>query len=544
MTRGAIYARVSTARQEEERTIESQLEVLKTRTQELEWDVAKERIFIDDGWSGSQLDRPAMDALRDAAADGRFDSLLVYDPDRLARNFVHQQILLEELEKRGVKVVFLERPLSENPEDRLLIQMQGVFAEYERAKITERMRRGKLHKARTGQWLNWPVPPYGYRVIKGPDGSRRAEVVEEEAVWVRQAYEWVLEDGVSARQVAKRFNERGVKPRKARIWTEGTLHRLLTNSAYTGIAYYNQRYCVEPKRRRHPNVYTKNVKSSRKRRPKEQWVPIPVPAIVTPEDQERVKGQLKKNSWQSPRNTRHEYLLRNLVVCGECGWRMMCLAQHSKDGRHTYLYYTCKTRAAVDTGRPEGNCRARMVRSDRLDAVVWDALCEWLQEPEVLRAELDVLNGTTSGIWDVEGKEAERLRASRGEWERQIQRLLDAYQAGTIQLSEFKERRSDLESRTQATEARLEELEIANRQRVKIDDLLESVEAFAQRIRHGLEDLSFEERRQVVLLLIERVVIRGEDVTIEHVVPLEGRFSGLRFDYRGRERSSEGPMGP
>jgi hypothetical protein len=185
-----------------------------------------------------------------------------------------------------------------------------------------------------------------------------------------------------------------------------------------------------------------------------------------------------------------------------------------------------------------------MVRSDRLDAVVWDALCEWLQEPEVLRAELDVLNGTTSGIWDVEGKEAERLRASKVEWERQIQRLLDAYQAGAIQMAELKERRSDLASRIHVTEIRLDELETANRQRIKVDDLLGSVEAFAQKLRQRLEDLSFEERRQVVLLLIERVVIRGEEITIEHVVPLEGRFSGLRLDHRGRERASQGALRP
>jgi len=532
MIRGAVYARVSTARQEEERTIESQLEVLKARTQELGWEVAKERIFIDDGWSGTQLDRPAMDALRDAAAEGRFDSLLVYDPDRLARNFVHQQILLEELDKRGVEVVFYTRPISNNPEDRLLVQMQGAFAEYERAKIVERMRRGKLHKARMGQWLQWPIPPYGYRLIKGPDGASRAEVVEEEGAWVRQIYSWVLEEGMSARQVAKRLNERGIKPRRARIWTAGCAYRLLTNSAYSGTAYYNQRYAVEPKRRRHPGTYTRTTRTTKKYRPKEQWVPIPVPAIVTSEEQERVKEQLKENRWQSPRNTRHEYLLRNLVVCGECGWRMSCETHHSMDGRYTYHYYACGTRTPVDTGNPEGPCPARRIRSDRLDVVVWDALCQWLQEPEVLRAELEVLNATPSGMWNAEGKEAERLRTSMREWERQVQRLVDAYQGGAIQLSELQERRRDLESRIEAAMTRLDELEVMNRQRVKLDDLMESVETFVKRLREGLEKLSFEERQRIVRLLVERVVIKGEEVTIEHVIPLEGRFSGLRLDYR------------
>jgi len=113
MTRGALYARVSTARQEEERTIDSQLEALKTCSQEMGLEVTEEHIFVDDGWSGSRLDRPAMDALRDAASEGRFDALLVYSPDRLARRFLHQQLLLEELGERGVEVVFLNRPISE-----------------------------------------------------------------------------------------------------------------------------------------------------------------------------------------------------------------------------------------------------------------------------------------------------------------------------------------------------------------------------------------------------------------------------------------------
>ena len=143
----AIYARVSTGRQEQERTIESQLEALSARARERTAAGPAPRVFCDDGFSGARLDRPGMDALRDAAADGEIRTLYVYDPDRLARNFVHQQVLLEEFQRRGVEVVFIQRPLSDRPEDRLLAQMQGVFAEYERTKIGERTRRGKMYVA-------------------------------------------------------------------------------------------------------------------------------------------------------------------------------------------------------------------------------------------------------------------------------------------------------------------------------------------------------------------------------------------------------------
>src|SRR5271156_2423953 len=145
-SRTALYARVSTARQEQEQTVSSQLEGLECAAKDLGGVIAQERRYIDDGFSGSRLDRPARDALRDAAADGLLDRVLVYCPDRLARNYVHQHVLIEELGRRGVQAHFVERPIGERAEDRLLVQMQGVIAEYERAKIMERTRRGKLHK--------------------------------------------------------------------------------------------------------------------------------------------------------------------------------------------------------------------------------------------------------------------------------------------------------------------------------------------------------------------------------------------------------------
>lgn len=531
MTRGALYARVSTARQEQERTIESQLEALHGRSRELAWDVPKELVLIDDGWSGARLDRPGLDALRDAAAEGRFDALLVYDPDRLARNFVHQQLLLEELERRRVQVHFLERPLSERPEDRLLVQMQGVFAEYERAKIADRTRRGRLHKARTLGWSNWVVAPYGYRIVVGSDKMRRLEVNEDEAHWVRQAYRWVLEESASARRVAKRLNDLGVRPRRGRIWMQNTACRVLTKSLYAGTAHYNKHQSVEPKRRRRLGSYPKKKKSSQAIRPPDQWIPVPVPAIVTPAEQMRVKERLKANRVTSPRNTRYEYLLRTLVVCGECGWKMNAVREGGRMGfpshEKTYSYYTCQNKPPVDTGRLE-RCKARRVRCGELDRVVWEALCEWLQQPEVLRTELEALESVPAGSQDVLVQEAERLQMSVKVWEQQVQRLVDAYQGGAVRLDELWERRREIEKRIEAVRRRLGDIDSVRRQKVKTDDLLKSVDAFAATLRDGLDRLTFEERQRVVRLLVERVVVRNGDVTIEHIVPLTGRYSGLR----------------
>ncbi len=537
MIRGALYARVSTLKQEQERTIDIQVEALRARAAALGWALPEDHGFLDDGWSGTRLDRPALDRLRDAAADGRLDALLVFDPDRLARSLVHQQVLLEEFARRGVQVHFLERAPSERPEDRLLVQMQGVFAEYERTRILERTRRGRLHKARTEAWAGWSTPPYGYRMVVG-ENDRRVPVIDEaEAAWVKRAYAWVQNEGLSARRVAKRLNERGVTPRRARIWSAGSAHNILTSPTYAGTAIHNRTRAAEPKRRRDPGAYARSAKSSHAPRPQEQWITVPVPALVTAEAQARVRERLSANKWQSPRDTRHEYLLRGLVVCGECGWRMTATRLHGGAGdRYEYVYYACGARDAVDTGRPEGRCGARRVRADRLDAAVWASLCEWLRDPDVLRAQLDALTSSRSTASTPGSQEEERSSKVIRDTTKQIDRLIDAFQEGVINVAELRTRRESIEKRVADARARLSELETLRRQEVKVTDLLQDVDAFAATLRSGLNNISFDERRRIALLLIDRVVVKADEeekrttVTIDHVVPLKGRFCGLRQD--------------
>jgi site-specific DNA recombinase len=178
--RAALYARVSTARQEQEQTVASQVEALDRAATSMGLTVPPALRYIDEGISGARLDRPGLDALRDAAADGLIDLVFVYCPDRLARNYVHQHVLIEDLTRRRVQVHFVEHPVSEHAEDRLLVQMQGVIAEYERAKIVERTRRGRLHKLRAGQMLPYgPQAPYGYAIDRAADGVHRIVVVDE-----------------------------------------------------------------------------------------------------------------------------------------------------------------------------------------------------------------------------------------------------------------------------------------------------------------------------------------------------------------------------
>ena len=161
--RVALYARVSTVRQAQGQTIEQQLTMLQTYLTQQGWTLDPRYLFRDDGYSGAQLARPALDRLRDCIAHADVDRILITAPDRLARNYVHQVLLVEEFQRTGCQVVFVERPMSNDPHDQLLLQIRGAVAEYERSLIAERMRRGRLQKLRAGRLLPWTRPPYGYQ---------------------------------------------------------------------------------------------------------------------------------------------------------------------------------------------------------------------------------------------------------------------------------------------------------------------------------------------------------------------------------------------
>src|SRR4051812_4952302 len=203
--RAAIYARVSTERQERQQTIASQLSALRDWASTHDHVLADAHVFRDEGYSGSRLDRPGLDGLRDAVRDAAVDVVAVFSPDRLARKYAYQVLLLEELRRVGCEVVFLHHPISDNPNDQLLLQIQGAIAEYERAVLAERFRRGKLQKARDGHIISSKAP-YGYR-YEARHGAVPARLVvdEAEAAMVRQLYAWVLEDGLTIRQCTKRL---------------------------------------------------------------------------------------------------------------------------------------------------------------------------------------------------------------------------------------------------------------------------------------------------------------------------------------------------
>jgi site-specific DNA recombinase len=353
MRRAALYARVSTNLQEREQTIQSQLAAVTRHADRQGLRHTPALTYIDDGYSGTWLDRPALDELRDHAREGRFDVVVVLCPDRLARRYAYQVLLLEELKRVGIEILFCERPIDDTPDDQLLLQIQGAIAEYERAKVLERCRRGRLHRARRGE-LAPPSTPYGYRYAArkyGGDGKIRID--EEEAAMVRQVFTWYAEEGASL----------------YRVW-----------------AYYNRR-TRRPKSGVGPRAEGSPVRSVITERPRSEWIEVPVPRIIDDSLFRRVQERTEENRRFGKRRLRRHrvYLLRGLIKCGVCGHAFSGI---TNSARPQYRYYTCNHRYGLLRGGASPTCPNKMLRGDGVDEVVWTTVRDLLVDDRALAEEL------------------------------------------------------------------------------------------------------------------------------------------------------------
>ena len=392
--------------------------------------------FVDDGYSGARLDRPALDRLRDAAEAGVLDAVLCLCIDRLARAYAYQVLILEELERFGVTVRFLEGPApSDDPQATLLIQMQGVIAEYEKAKIAERNRRGKLYRARAGEIPFWKVS-YGYRRVVDPDQGRSTiEIFEPEAEVVREIFCAYVERGVSIRQIAFELRDRGIpSPTGKPQWGTSAIDRVLHNEAYVGIVYYNRHERIEGK--------VRGRKTRLRERPREEWVPIPVPAIIDRDTFDRVPHITHENFKLSPRGAAPEtWLLRGLIQCGHCHVSCGCHSSYGRKGKLT-RYYMCRNHDLLRAGSEDRLCRERHIRAHELEQYVFDQVRQALLDPQQLLAGERAVLASAPDENELIAGQLKRLDAALDAKHTERARLLDAYQAGLLELQELTDARA------------------------------------------------------------------------------------------------------
>src|SRR5689334_9304465 len=376
----AVYVRVSTQRQAQAQTIEQQLDRLRAHLRGQGVELASEQVFRDDGYSGATLNRPGLDRLRDAVRAGEVDRILITAPDRLARNYVQLMVLLEELERAGCEVAFLDRPMGRDPQDQLLLQIRGAVAEYERTLIAERMRRGRQAKLRAGTLLPWTRPPYGYRL--DPDRPRDPTGVrldEAEAAVVRDLFAWYADEGVTVMALVQRLGRLGIaSPRGRPNWSPSALRGVLTNPIYLGQVFGNRLRARPAESRRSALLPVGRGGGAKRVADPAEWIAVArVPAIVSQDQFDRVQERLRHNRQMARRNNRvHQYLLRGLVSCGRC--RRGCSGRHLPPG---YDYYLCRTKTQMRILTPGDRCAARYTPARPLEELVWRDLCEVLAAP-------------------------------------------------------------------------------------------------------------------------------------------------------------------
>ena len=509
----AIYARVSTESQETRDTIGSQVAALRERVASEGHELVAE--FCDDGYSGARLDRPGLDALRDAAEAGVIEAVWCLSPDRLARLYAYQVIVLDELNRHGVRVLFTDAPaLDDDPQARLLVQVQGVIAEYERAKIAERYRRGKLWRARRGEVIFWKVP-YGYRRIAATaNATAHLVVYEPEATVVRRIFEDYVA-GHSIREVVRRLNLDQVPSASGKpVWGTSTVGRLLCNQSYLGRAYYNRTESIpDPHARRR----TRQVL-----RPREQWIAIDVPRIVSDELFEAARHVSRDNSQWSPRRIHDEaWLLRHVLKCGHCGVAVSCHRMRGRNGTH-HRYYYCHYHDPVRAGGEHRRCPGRNIRADALDAFVFEQLRAVLQRPDMLLAAEHVITARTPAADD------ELLQAQLKRLERRVEaisserrRLVDLYQGGLLELAEVQRRAREIDARRNTLEEQRQALIEQRSVLAQQNRLRRRIAGFACRVRGAMDELGFEQRQKLVRLVVEEVRVAGYQVVIRLRIPLD-----------------------
>ncbi len=518
--RAAIYARVSSDQQAERQTIGSQVSDLLARAAAEGRDIGEEFRFLDDGQSGASLVRPALERLRDLVAMSAIDVVYVHAPDRLARSYAHQAVLIEEFARAGTQVVFLNRPIGQSPEDNLLLQLQGMFAEYERARMLERSRRGKRYLAQVGSVSVLSRAPYGYGYVgRGAGGGvARFEVIEEKAQVVRQIFQWVGHERVSLSAVSRRLFEAGVpSPTGNAHWSRSMLWTLLSNPAYAGQAVFGKNTSIPWRpplrpargRARVPRRPFRQIPASR-----EHWVRIAVPAIIEAELFESAQEQLAENRRRHrQRCAGVRYLLQGLLVCRKCGYAFCGRWQprYPREPGRGYHYYRC---SGTESHRFHGQrrCDARVMPVAPLDTAVWEQVCRLLEDPaHVLHEYERRLHAARTGPRRVELEAVDRqLTKVRGG----IGRLIDSYAEGLIDKAEFEPRLSELRRRVAKLEAEAAALKTSAEQTRCLQLVIGKLEAFAEIIADRLEAADWATQRDLIRTLVQRIEIDDDHVRV------------------------------
>jgi site-specific DNA recombinase len=540
MSNAAIYARVSSARQKEAETIGSQTAALRTHAEQLGLNVPEPWVFEDDGHSGASLVRPALERLRDLVCQVPVDVLLVYSPDRLARKYAYQALLIEEFAKAGTSVMFVKGPRGESPEDALLVQFQGMIAEYERAQIIERTRRGKTHRAKAGTINVLSGAPFGYRYIRKTEHADASyEIVPHEAAIVAELFARYADGGVAIAELTRWLRELGLATRSGKTrWDRSTVWGMLRNPAYAGRACFGKTMRSE-----HSAGLNRTARLAGRSTPRhytvvdrarEDWLEVPVPALVDEDTWARVQRRLADNKRYASRNSRNPSLLQGICACSSCGYAYYRTSTRTTNKK--IYYYRCL--GSDDYRYQHGRvCGNKPVRADYLDSVVWDHITALLADPTLIRTEINH-RLTQHRATDPATAQRKRLHAALAKATAAITRLIRAYQEELISLDELRTRMPELRAGETSVRHQLDAVNAQLADREVYLRLADNLEDFLTGLRNKATTATVAERQRVLRLLVKDVLVSPDKITIRHSIPVRHSTSDETGD--SVEADSEG----
>jgi site-specific DNA recombinase len=537
----SVYGRVSTSLQEDQETIQNQVMAIKEFADKKfgvgNYTLPEEYYYLDEGWSGDNIQRPRLDQLRVDAKKKIWDGVLIYDPDRLARRYSLQELVMDELKEAGIEVFFVTVSTPKNMEDKILYGVRGLFAEYERAKISERFRLGKLRKVKGGHILTTEAL-YGYHYVRNNKETKTHGyyiINEEEAAVVRMIFTWVGEMGLTLRQVVRELQKLGIKPRKSKrgVWSTSTLTTMLRHKGYIGQAHWGSSYAVVPINPIKIEKYRQVKKTSRRIKPEAEWIApnIPIPRIIESDELfMKVQAQLKSNSVFNKRRTKNEYLLGGKIYCS-CG-KKRC-GEGPQHGKH--LYYRCGDRIYSFPLKP--TCKERGINARIADQLVWKEVTALMTSPDRLMMQMDRWLTNRKEKANSSGIDVDVVKKNIQKIETQLDRYNNAHAAGLFSLDKLKEytlpRNKELqELRTQLRKVEQEE----NNLNVATIPTENEIQIFSEAVSETLQNLNFGDKQAIIRSTIGKIIGTQHQLQVFGNIPLS--LSNVVYKTISRNRRS------
>jgi site-specific DNA recombinase len=504
----AIYARVSTEDQGRGYSIPTQIEACQRLAQQEGYTVPDSQIFVDEGISGTTLDRPALRRLRELVTAQAIAAVIILDPDRLSRKMGKLLVLTDEFQAANILLLCVSHAVEYGPEGMLFFQMRGVIAEYEREKALERMQRGRIGRVKSGYHSGGSIP-LGYRYIPEPHKGR-FEIDAEEAAIVRRIFDLYLSEDLTTRGIAHQLTrerilskvdrqQRGWKQYGKGVWSAASLYRILNNEAYIGTMYWNK--------------YQRISKTRKRPRDRSEWLAIPVPPIIASEVFEAAQQKLRRNQALAKRNRKHEYLfLGGRLRCGRCGRAMSGFSPKNTPR------YRCYSQLLH---QPDEPFCGGSVRADMIDPLVWREIERILSDPTIIMEELD-RQGQQGGETQRDmTKEVRAIQKALADLEREAQRWDEAYAHEAIDVVELKAKKLDIAERKQRLLTQQEAAEMAMQSVQQSQARTRDILTYCLQVKERLHTLDMLHKRQALEALDIRVTwAPGELIRIEGSIPL------------------------